>query len=350
MNKFDETLLEIKRADSECSEKARKWLDSRMKPVESLGFLEKLAIKIAGITGKEFYEIGKTAHIVASSDNGVVEEGVSSCPVEYTRIVSEAMLSEMAAIGILCKSLGIDLKVVDVGIASDLKGKYNNFIDRKISYGSRNFFKEPAMTREQCIAAIEVGIGLIEELAPEYDLFSNGEMGIGNTTTSSAILYALTGEPIDKIVGRGGGLSDAALDRKKRIIVESVGKYGLFNAEPIEVLATVGGYDIACMVGMYLGAARMRKPMIVDGFISAIAALAAVKLAPEIEGYLIASHISEEPGMRVIIDLLKLDAPLHMNMRLGEGTGAVFVHGMARCSTEILRNMKTRDEVYKLFN
>lgn len=348
MNKLQKVLFEIRELDIDSCKKMSEILDSRMKPVGSLGVLEELAEKISGITGDTAYKIEKTLHLVVSADNGVVQEGVSSCPVEYTRIVSEAMLQKKAAIGILCENLNIDLKLVDVGIDGEIKREYKNLLREKISYGSKNFLHEPAMTSEECIKAMELGIDVIGKFSKEYTLFSNGEMGIGNTTTSSAVLYALTQGDIDVIVGRGGGLSDSALERKKQIIVESCEKYKLFNKNPIDILATVGGYDIATMVGMYLGSALMRKPMIVDGFISAVAALTAVRIEPKIRNYLILSHVSEEPGMELILQELELQAPLHMKMRLGEGTGAVFIHSMARCAMAIANTMKTKEEIYHL--
>lgn len=341
-------LLHIKEIDKLAIKRAQKWLDTRMKPPGSLGYLEELALKISGITGNEFYKIEKSLHIVASSDNGVIEEGISSCPIEYTKIVSEAMLRQFAAIGILCKNLGVDFKLVDIGIAEEIKNEYSNFYDKNISRGSKNFTREPAMSKQEALKAIKVGINMIDLNASEYDIFSNGEMGIGNTTTSSALVYSLTKQDIDKVVGRGGGLSDKNLEIKKRIIKQSCEKYNTFDMEPIELLATVGGYDIACMVGMYIGAAKNKKPMLIDGFISATAALLATKIEPKIKDYIIGTHLSKEPGMKIIIDELGIKAPLNMEMRLGEGTGAVFVHAMAKCAMEIMRTMKTKDEVYKI--
>ncbi len=348
MNKLKKCIEEIEEVDVLAKIRAGKWLDSRMKPIGSLGFLEKLGIKISGITGNEFYEIKKSCHIVAASDNGVVEEGISGCPTEYTAIVSEAMLQEIAAIGIISKNLNVDLKVVDIGINGDIVRNYPNLYRKKISYGTKNFTKEFAMTRSQVIEAIEVGIDLIEELSGSYDIFSNGEMGIGNTTTSSAILYSLTKNNLDELVGRGGGLSDIALIEKKRVIKESCEKYNTFEMNPIDIMAAVGGYDIACMVGMYLGAAANKKPMLTDGFISSVAAIVASKIEPKVKDYIIVTHKSEEPGMNIILKELNLKAPLNMNMRLGEGTGAIFVHPMAKCAMEIIRTMKTKEEVYKI--
>ncbi|MGL5122826.1 MAG: nicotinate-nucleotide--dimethylbenzimidazole phosphoribosyltransferase [Fusobacteriaceae bacterium] len=348
MNKLKNCIVQINEIDILAKERAKKWLDSRMKPIESLGFLEEIGIKISGITGNEFYKIKNSCHIVVASDNGVVEEGVSSSPIEYTAIVSEAMLQEIAAIGILSKNLKVDLKVIDVGINGDIKKSYSNLYKKKISYGTKNFAKEFAMTKNQAIEAIEIGIDLIEEFSHSYDIFSNGEMGIGNTTTSSAILYSITKGNLEDVVGRGGGLTDLAFTEKKKIIKESCEKYNTFNMEPIDMLAAVGGYDIACMVGMYLAAAAKKKPMLTDGFISSVAAMVAIKIEPKVKEYIILTHKSEEPGMNIILKELKLKAPLNLNMRLGEGTGAIFVHSMAKCAMEIIKTMKTKEEVYKI--
>lgn len=348
MDNLNVVLKEIDDIDYKALERAENWLNSRMKPQGSLGYLEKIAKKIAGITGDEFYKIENSLHIVASADNGVIEEGVSSCPVEYTRIVSEAMLSGIAAIGILCKNLNVDLKLVDIGIAEDIKRDYPNLYNRNVARGSKNFVYEPALGVENTLKAIFVGIEIIKENKDRYNIFSNGEMGIGNTTTSSAILYSLIKGDIDEIVGRGGGLTDKGLENKKRIIKECCEKYNTFDKTPVEIVSLVGGYDIACMVGMYIGAAKYKKPMLIDGFISSVAALVAVKMNPKIKDYIIGTHMSEEPGMKIVFEELGLEAPLQMGMRLGEGTGAVFAHPMARCAMEIMRTMKTKDDVYKI--
>lgn len=321
-----------------------------MKPNGSLGTLEDIAVKLAGISGFPVKKINKRCHIVASADNGVIEEGISSCPLEYTRIVSEAMLNRIAAIGLLTRTIGVDFNLVDIGIKDSIPRDYPNLYRKNVKKGTNNFYKEPAMTQEECVKAIMVGVELIKEkVEAGYDIFSNGEMGIGNTSTSSAVLYSFTKGDIDKIVGRGGGLSDSGLVKKKKIIVESCEKYDTFNMEPIDVLAHVGGLDIACMVGMYIGAARYRKPMLVDGFISSVAALAACKIEPKIKDYIIATHMSEEPGMELVLKELGEEAFFNMKMRLGEGTGAVLAYPIIDCAIEVINGMKTPTAVYELF-
>jgi len=347
-----ERLLKVQKSILEVDLKAMKScediLDSRMKPQKSLGLLEELAIRVAGITGKPLNDLRKGCHFIASADNGIIEEGVSSCPLEYTRIVSEAMLNSFAAIGILCKSLDIPLNLIDVGIKGDIPRGYSHLYLRKVAYGTKNFAQEPAMSLDEVLEAIDVGVKMIKE-KKEYDFFSNGEMGIANTTTSSAILHALTKESIEKVVGCGAGLSNEGLKKKKEIIKKSVEKYNLFNKEPLEVLRCVGGLDIACMVGLYLGAASERKPMLIDGFISGVAALMATRIEPKVKDYIIATHMSEEPGMKVVIKALDLKPFLDMKMRLGEGTGAVLVYPILKAAMNIPKVMKTKDEVYEIF-
>lgn len=347
MELYKKTLRKIRSLNIEVTTKAKNILDKKMKPIGSLGKLEELAIQISGITGNLDNTISKKLHLVASADNGIVEEGVSSCPVEYTKIVSEAMLSKIAAIGILCDTLDVDFKLVDIGIAGNIDREYPNLYRKKIKMGTNNFVYEPAMTNDECIKAIEVGISIVEENL-DYDIFSNGEMGIGNTTTSSAILYALTGENLDLIVGRGGGLSDQGLIKKKKIIKEAIEKYNLFENDPIEILRCVGGLDIACMVGFYLGCAANSKPILIDGFISSVAALLAQKINPETVDYMIATHKSEEPGMAIISKNLGRKTFLDMNMRLGEGTGAVLAYPVIISALEVMKRMKTPEAVYKI--
>lgn len=350
MEELKKIIGEIEGADKEAVKVAQEELDRKMKPNGSLGTLEDIAVKLAGISGFPVKKINKRCHIVASADNGVIEEGISSCPLEYTRIVSEAMLNRIAAIGLLTRTIGVDFNLVDIGIKDSIPRDYPNLYRKNVKKGTNNFYKEPAMAHEECVKAIMVGVELIKEkVEAGYDIFSNGEMGIGNTSTSSAVLYSFTKGDIDKIVGRGGGLSDSGLVKKKKIIVESCEKYDTFNMEPIDVLAHVGGLDIACMVGMYIGAARYRKPMLVDGFISSVAALSACKIEPKIKDYIIATHMSEEPGMELVLKELGEEAFFNMKMRLGEGTGAVLAYPIIDCAIEVINGMKTPTAVYELF-
>lgn len=351
MKRLEESLKEITVLNKNSINKCQKIWDSKMKPAGSLGVMEDIVLKIAGIFEDSFENIKtKGCHIVAAADNGVTDEGVSSCPVEYTRIVAEAMLNKTAAIGIMCSNLGIDLKVVDTGIKNEIPRKYPNLYEMKVMNGTENFYKNPAMTMEQVVETIENGILFMEELEEDYDIFSTGEMGIGNTTTSSAILYSLTKSSIEDVVGRGGGLSDESFMKKKKVIFESCVKYNTFQLDTLEILADVGGLDIAFLTGLYIGAAKCRKLILVDGFISGVAAFVACRLNPLIKDYILVTHLSEEPGMKIIIRELGAKPFLDMNLRLGEGTGAVLAYPIIKSAIEIYKNMKTPEEVYKLFS
>ena len=348
MERLKNFLSEITGADQEAIKLAQEELDRKMKPQGSLGTLEDIAVKLAGINGYPVKRVPNRCHIVAAADNGIVAQGVASCPLEYTRLVSEAMLNRIAAIGLLTKKLGIDFNLIDIGIKDTVPRDYPNLYRKPIMLGTKDFYVEPAMSQEECLKAIFVGIEMIES-KKDFDIFSNGEMGIGNTSTSSAILYSFTKGNIDRIVGRGSGLTDDALNKKKRVIMEACEKYDTFNMDPVDVLAHVGGLDIACMVGMYLGAARYKKPMLIDGFISSVAALVACKIEPKVKDYIIATHMSEEPGMELVLEQLGLKAFFNMGMRLGEGTGAVLAYPIVDCAIEIINGMKTPAAVYDMF-
>lgn len=350
MKRLEESLKEITVLNKNSMNKCQKIWNAKMKPQGSLGLMEDIVLKLAGIFEDSFDKLKtKGCHIVASADNGIIEEGVSSCPVEYTKLVSEAMVNDIAAIGIMCKTLGIDLKVVDTGMKTSIMKKYNNLYNMKVMAGTENFYRKPAMTIEQAVEAVENGILMMEDLEYDYDIFSNGEMGIGNTTTSSAVLYSLTKKSIEEVVGVGGGLTEEKLAKKKKVIFESCVKYNTFQLDPLEVLANVGGLDIAFMTGLYIGAAKCRKLILVDGFISSVAALVACRLNPLIKDYLLVTHMSEEPGMKIVLDELGLKPFLDMNLRLGEGTGAVLAYPVIKSAVEIYKNMKTPDEIYKMF-
>lgn len=338
----------IEKIDKNYQNDVENILNKKMKPKNSLGVLENIVIKLAGIYGENFKNIKKKCHIVAVADNGIIEEGVSSCPLEYTALVSEAMLNNIACIGIFCKTLNINLDVVNIGMKENISKTYKHFFDKNVMKGTKNFVKERAMSEEEVLKAIKVGIDLIEE-RKNFDIFSNGEMGIGNTTTSSAILYSLTKKDISSIVGRGGGLSDISLEKKKNIIIEACKKYNTFEMDIIDIISYVGGLDIACMLGMYISCALNKKMMLVDGFISAVAALLAIKINPEIKNYILFTHKSEEPGMDIILEEISEKTFLNMNMRLGEGTGAVLSYPIIDCAIEMFLNMKTPKEVYELF-
>lgn len=349
MEELEKILSGIRTLDWDSVAKLREKLKKKMKPEGSLGVMELLLERMAGIYSYPFPTKIRKCHVVAVADNGVIEEGISSCPLEYTRLVSEAMLHNFATIGIFTKKLDVDLFLVDIGMKETIQKDYPNLYRKKIREGSRNFTQEAAMSEQECLQTILEGVSFIEQKSKDYDIFSNGEMGIGNTTTSSAILYALTEGNIHDIVGRGGGLSDESLAHKKKIIQDACKKYQLFGKDPIRILQTVGGYDLAFLVGIYLGGAYYRKPVIVDGFISSVAAYVACLLKAEVQQYCIFSHQSEEPGVNIILERLREKPFLQMQMRLGEGTGAVLVYPILDCALGMLEVLKTPKEVYDLF-
>ncbi len=345
-------IAQIEKVDLESMKMCRQLTDTRFIPFQSLGYLEDLAVQIAGITGKPTNSIQNPCHFVASADNGVIEENISSSPPFFTKLVSETMLDKICTIGLFCRLHEVELNVIDIGIKNDLAEKFNtysNFYNKKIAYGTKNFAEEAAMTKEETLHAIITGIELIKE-KKDADFFSNGEMGIGNTCTSAAVLYALTEANLDDVVGRGGGLSDEGLERKKAVVLDAFNKYQLKDKSPLVILQHVGGLDLACLVGLYLGAAIERKPMIIDGFISATAALVAYRLEPKIKDYLIASHCSEEPGMKIILQEIGIKTFLDLNMRLGEGTGAVLAYPIIKTALEVPKQIKTMKEVYALYD
>lgn len=343
MKLLQETLEQILPPDQTAMEAAAKHLDSLLKPLGSLGRLEEIAIKLAGITGCPTNTIGRKCCVVMAADNGVWEEKVSSCPQEVTRLMVENFMRGLAGINVLSRLAGADLRVVDVGIKGEVAAP--GVVRKKIMPGTNNMAKGPAMSREQAVAAIEVGIETVNTLAQEgYGLIGVGEMGIGNTTTASAVLMALTRCSSDVAVGKGAGLTEEDLARKKRVVQTALMINQPDPSDPLDVLAKVGGLDIAAMAGCFLGAAARRIPVVADGFISAVAALAAQRLQPLVTGYLFPSHLSAEPGAKAVHDTLGLQPFLHLNMRLGEGTGAALAFHLIEGAARIGREMGTFDQ------
>ena len=383
---FD-TIKKIKPLDKNRMEEKEKELNSLLKTPKGLGKLEKLAIRLEGIDKN--YKPDKKMVLVMAADNGVEQEKVSKSKRVITQYVVEAMLNGKSSINALGMVYNADIKVVDLGIdkSSDIKNKINfkGIIDKKImEFGTNNISKEAAMTYEQAVKAIETGIEMVDEFVKDgYNLFATGEMGIGNTTTSSAILKVLTDLPIDEIVGYGSGIDDKTLGHKKNVIKKAIQVNGLldffeksknakgkkkirkeqgnmdfeskinfenFKTEEsqksiINVLAKVGGLDIAGMAGTYLGCAKNRVPVVIDGFISAVSALIAYKICPVSREFMIASHLSEEPGMKYIMKELNLEPMLFMNMKLGEGTGAVMMFPVIEGACNITKVVREYPDV-----
>ena len=335
---LEETIRKIRPVDAAAMAAAKQHWDGLGKPLGSLGRLEKALIQIAGIQRTGDVHIDRKALVIMCADNGVVEEGVTQCGQEVTATVAENFLDEKSCVAIMCRRAGTKICPVDIGIAVDTP----RVEKRKIAYGTKNMAKEPAMTREQAVAAIEVGIAKAEELhAQGYEMLATGEMGIGNTTTSSAMTAVYLGLDVETVTGRGAGLSSHGLQRKIHAIKQAIAVNQPDPEDPLDVLAKVGGLDIAGMCGLFLGGAAQQMPVVMDGFISQVAALTAVRLVPECADYILASHVSEEPGANILLKALEKDAFLTCGMRLGEGSGAVALFPILDFASDIYHKMST---------
>lgn len=335
---LEETMQKIRPVDVAAMAAAKQHWDGLGKPLGSLGRLEKALIQIAGIQRTGDVHIDRKALVIMCADNGVVEEGVTQCGQEVTATVAENFLDEKSCVAIMCRRAGTKICPVDIGMAVDTP----RVEKRKIAYGTKNMAKEPAMTREQAVAAIEVGIAKAEELhAQGYEILATGEMGIGNTTTSSAMTAVYLGLDVETVTGRGAGLSSHGLQRKINAIKQAIAVNQPDPEDPLDVLAKVGGLDIAGMCGLFLGGAAQRMPVVMDGFISQVAALTAVRLVPECADYILASHVSEEPGANILLKALEKDAFLTCGMRLGEGSGAVALFPILDFASDIYHKMST---------
>ena len=310
------------------------------KPPGSLGRLEDLSIQLAGITGQIHNKIEKKHLLVFAADNGVVAEGVSSAPQSVTLMQTINLTRHKTGASVLCKYFGCEITVCDVGVNADIKEPA--VLNRKIAYGTQNITKGPAMTRKQTEAAILTGIQLAQKT--EADAIGIGEMGIGNTTTSAAVLAVLLDADVDAVTGRGGGITDDSFRKKKEVIKTAIAVNQPDKNDVVDVLAKVGGFDIAAMCGAFIGAAATRRPVVIDGFISAVAALCAVKLCPNVGGYLVSSHASYEIGYKLAMDAMQLRPMLLLDMRLGEGSGCPLAFQMLEAACTIINDMATFDQ------
>ncbi len=311
------------------------------KPLHSLGILEDHVTKMAAILKNLQVNVDKKALIVMCADNGVVEEGVTQTGQDVTAIVAENFLDVKTSAALMCRKAGVDLFPIDIGMARDTRVP-----SYKVTYGTRNFAREHAMTREEVCHAILVGMELVrEKKAQGYTLFATGEMGIGNTTTSSAVAAVLLDEEVEIMTGRGAGLTSAGLQTKIHVIKEAIHRWTPDPKDPIDVLAKVGGFDLAGLMGVFLGGALYQVPVLMDGFISAVAALAAVTINSSVQDYLLPTHVSKEPGMHKILDALQMEAPIHAHMCLGEGTGAVAYIPVLEMGIEVYNKMSTFQEI-----
>ena len=338
---LSQILKEIKPLDEGAMAEARTRQNMLTKPRGSLGRLEELSVKIAGITGKVMPHIEQKAIVTMAGDHGVIAEGVSAYPQEVTAQMVYNFLRGGAGINVLAKHIGARVVVVDMGVAANLE-PHPSLVSRKIAFGTGNMAKEPAMSREQASQAIESGIEVInEEVAKGLDIIGVGDMGIGNTTASSAICAAITGEPVAKVTGRGTGISDEQLALKVKVIETALALNKPDPEDAIDVLSKVGGFEIGGIAGVILGAAAQRIPVVIDGFIAGAAALIATRLCPKVKDYLIAAHVSAEAGHKVMLDYLGLKPLLDLGMRLGEGTGAALAISIVEAAAKTLAEMAT---------
>ncbi len=334
---------EIAPADAGAMEEASIHNDNLLKPLGSLGRLEKMAIRVAGVTGQVCNRVEKRCLIVMAADNGICEEGVAGTPQEMTRWHIANIAGGVSGVGVLARYAHADLKVVDIGIKGDPACEL--VLDRKVRSGTANFAREPAMSRREAEEAILAGVDLVREAKEEgYEILGTGEMGIGNTSTTSACVMALTGLSAEEAVGKGGGLTDAGLEHKKEVIRAALALHDPDFEDPIDVLSKVGGLDIAGLTGCYLGAARYRLPILIDGAISALAALIAFRLAPACADYMFASHRSLEPSYGRCIRELGLAPCIDLDMRLGEGTGCALAFPILGAACAMLSEMHTFSE------
>jgi nicotinate-nucleotide--dimethylbenzimidazole phosphoribosyltransferase len=341
MQLLKKTLAAIKPLDEVAMVKAQDHLDNLAKPPGSLGSLEAVVRQLAGIKGEVPRNLKCKTHILMAGDHGVVAEGVSAFPQEVTPQMVLNFARGGAAINVLARHAGADLVLVDVGVATELPD-LPGLLKRKVAAGTNNLARGAAMTVEQAIAALEVGIKVAaEKIAAGADLLGIGEMGIGNTTPSAAILAAFSDMPLEQITGRGTGADDKRLQQKIKAIARGLEVNRPDPEKPLEVLARVGGLEIGGMAGVILAGAAYRVPVLIDGFISGAAALVATRLAPLARDYILASHLSEEPGHAVCLTLMGLKPMLTMQMRLGEGTGAVLAMPMVDASLRIYHEMAT---------
>ena len=310
------------------------------KPPGSLARLEELSIQLAGITGNVHNKIEKKHLLVFAADNGVVAEGVASAPQSVTLQQTVNLTRAKTGASVLCKHFGCGITVCDVGVNADITEP--KVLNRKIAYGTGNIVNGPAMTREQAIKAILIGAELAKNT--DADVFGIGEMGIGNTTTSSAVLSVLLDADVESVTGRGGGITDDSFRKKKEVIRRAIEVNVPDKTDTVDVLAKVGGFDIAAMCGAFLGAAASRRPVVIDGFISAVAALCAYRLCPNVRGYLIPSHASFEIGYKLAMDAMELQPMLLLGMRLGEGSGCPIAFEVLSAACAIINDMATFDQ------
>ena len=340
MNPYD---IQIPALDAGMMEAAQARQLALAKPPRSLGVLEEISVRFAGMTGRLYNEAKRRRILIFASDNGVVAEGVTSAPQSVTLAQTINFTRGLTGVAVLAKHYHTELRVYDMGINAQFH--QSGVIDCKIAMGTRNLAVEPAMTREQALRAMETGFAAAEQAKREgVEILGIGEMGIGNTTTSSAILSCLLNRPAEETTGRGGGVNDAGFARKKEVIDGAIALHRPDPADVVDVLSKVGGFDVAAMCGAFLGAAANRLPVVIDGYISAVAALCASRVNRDCLNYMFASHVSWERGYALAMDEMGLKPMLQLEMRLGEGSGCPIAFEVIDSALTVLREMATFDE------
>lgn len=337
---LDALVREVLPLDRSAMTAAEEYQARLAKPPGSLGRLEEISIQLAGITGRVHNALNKKQLLVFAADNGVVAEGVSSAPQSVTKQQTINLMRGKTGAVVLAKHFGCGLTVCDVGVNADIYE--STVLNRKIAYGTQNICTGPAMTREQTLQAILTGAEIARTV--DADVIGVGEMGIGNTTTSSAVLAVLLGADVEAVTGRGGGITEESFRKKKAVIRTAIEVNRPDRDDVVGVLSKVGGFDLAAMCGAFLGAAAARRPAVIDGLISAAAALCAVRLCPNVRGYLVPSHASFEIGYRLAMEAMDLRPLFDLGMRLGEGSGCPLAFQVLDAACAVINDMATFDE------
>ena len=340
---LEQVLERISPLDAEAMAQAKQHWDALAKPLHGLGDLEDVLIRIAGICRTPRIDLRNKAVVVMCADNGVVAEGISQSGQDVTQIITENLGKGTSTVCHMARAAGADVIPVDIGVASDIHG--SGVVPRKIARGTHNFAKQPAMSRDQAVQAIGVGIETALLCKQHgYDVVATGEMGIGNTTSTAAVTAALLHAPVELVTGRGSGLTSEGLQRKIQVVTRALEQWQPDQHDPIDILSKVGGYDLCGLTGLFLGGALCGLPMIIDGVISSAAALCAVRLCPTVRGYLIASHHTAEPAGVLLEQALDVKPMIDAHMALGEGTGAVLLFGMLDAAASLYTNGNTFDD------
>lgn len=344
MDSITRTIGNIRGTNEEFSEIAQRHLDNLTKPRGSLGRLEEFARRLVTITENRSPVLDRKVIFTFAGDHGVTDEGVSAYPREVTRQMVLNFLRGGAGINVLARHAGAEVVVIDIGVDCDF-GDIGGLMKMKVLRGTANMAKIPAMTRDEAVRTVEIGIELAQGYAKRgYKIFGTGEMGIGNTTPASAIAAVLTGRPVSEVTGKGTGITDEALQNKVSVIERAIGVNRPDPKDPMDVLAKVGGAEIGGIAGLILGAAEQRIPVVIDGFISTAGALIAFALEPKTKDYMFAAHNSVEKGHRIILDAMGLRPILDLDMRLGEGTGAAIAMALIEAGLKIYKEMATFGE------